>query len=391
MTFEQVYGLTNEMAKEILGQEDLVKEDLSNTVDVGAAFLSAVGVENYLKQLNDRIAKVVFVDRKYAGKLPAVIRDSWEFGSVVEKIAWDALPVAGENESWELIDGSSYDPNIFYKPSISAKCWNKAVTFEIDMSITEKQVKTAFTSASQLNGFYSMIENGIANAMTLRLEGLAKGALRGMAAETYYKEYAASAAGTNKTGVTAINLLKVWNDSHSGSEIYSVSAALTNKEFIKFAIAIMNDMIEKMSGYSTLFNVGGKERFTPKDKLGVAMHSLLKTYSDVYLQSETFHNELTALPNAETLSHWQGSGDDDDIAERTKIYCKSPSGNDVTINGVLGIFYDTDGVAVCCEDMRTTTQYNAKAEFINEFHKFDARYLIDTNENCVLFYCDASA
>ena len=138
MEVKQIYSLMNDVTSEVLGKTDLVKEDLSNVVDVGKELFSASDVDNYVKALVNRVGKTIFVNRKYAGKIPSVVMDSWEFGSVLQKISAD-LPNATENESWELENGTSYDPNIFYKPSVSAKFYNSKVTFEVPLSFTENK------------------------------------------------------------------------------------------------------------------------------------------------------------------------------------------------------------------------------------------------------------
>ena len=158
MKVEQIYSLMNGVTNEILGKTDLVAEDLSNVVDLGTELLGATDVDNYVKSLVNHIGKVIFVNRPYTGSVPSVLMDAWEFGSVLEKISAD-IPEASENEDWELTDGTDYSPNVFYKPVVSAKFFNKKVTFEVNMSFTEKQVKESFSSATQLNGFLSMLYN----------------------------------------------------------------------------------------------------------------------------------------------------------------------------------------------------------------------------------------
>lgn len=165
MEVKQIYALMNNVTTEILGKSDLVKEDLSNVVEVGTEIFGATEVDGYVKSLVNHIGKVIFVNRPYAGNIPSLIMDSWEFGSVLEKISAD-IPNATENESWELENGREYKQDIFYKPSVSAKFFNKMVTFEVPMSFTEKQVKQSFSSASQLNGFVSMIYNAVDKSMT---------------------------------------------------------------------------------------------------------------------------------------------------------------------------------------------------------------------------------
>ena len=155
MTINQIYELVNAATSEILGESAVVAEDLSNVVDIGTEIFNANAVDNYVRSLVNHIGRVIFVNRPYAGNVPSVLMDGWEYGSVLEKITAD-LPEATENESWELTNGESYDPNIFYKPTVSAKFFNKRVTFEIPMSFTERQVKESFSNATQLNGFLSM-------------------------------------------------------------------------------------------------------------------------------------------------------------------------------------------------------------------------------------------
>ena len=144
--------------------------------------------------------------------------------------------------------------------------------------------------------------------------------------------------------------------------------------------------IDRLKSMSTLFNVGGKERFTPREDLHVVFLTNFAKASDMYLQSDTFHKELVALPNYESIPYWQGTGTDYDFDNASKIYVKTASGNDITINGVVGVMFDRDAVAVNNFNRRTTSKWNAKAEFTNYWNKCDARYFNDLNENCVVFF-----
>ena len=185
MKVEQIYSLMNNVTSEILGKTELLKEDLSNVVDVGTELFNSADVDNYVKSLVNHIGKVVFVNRPYSGNVPSVIMDSWEFGSVLEKIQAD-IPQAIENDSWDLTDGESYDTNVFYKPSVSAKFFNKKVTFEVAMSFTELQVKESFSNANQLNGFLSMLYNSVEKSMTVKIDSLVMRTINNMIGETIY-------------------------------------------------------------------------------------------------------------------------------------------------------------------------------------------------------------
>lgn len=390
MNVKQIYELMNNVTSEILGKTDLVAEDLSNIVDVGTEILSNTDTENYVKTLVDRIGKVIFVNRPYSGNVPSVLMDSWEFGSVLQKITAD-LPNATENQSWELEDGKSYDPNVFYKPSVSAKFFNSKVTFEIPCSFTELQVKSSFASASELNGFVSMIYNAVDKAMTIKIDSLVMRTINNMTAQTMYKALGTGTEFTGKTDVKAVNLLKEYNDKFGTT--LTATTCVNNPEFIRYASYVMGLYKDRLGKISTLFNVGGKDRFTPADSLHVVLLSEFAKSADVYLQSDVRHNELTSLPNYETVPYWQASGTNYEFAKTSEINVvikdiegSSTEGITVTATGILGVMFDNDALGVCNTDKRVTTAYNAKAEFYNNWYKFDASYFNDLNENFVVFF-----
>ena len=382
MKVNQIYELMNSVQKEILGEESILNEDLSNIVDIGTALFNASAIDAYVKSLVNHIGKVIFVNRPYSGSVPSALMDGWEFGSVCEKISAD-IPEATENESWELENGASYDTNIFYKPSVTAKFFNSKVTFEVPMSFTEKQVKQSFSSAEQLNGFLSMLYNAVDKSMTIKIDSLVMRTINNMIAETIYADYNGASTST-KSGVRAVNLLKLYNDKFSTS--LTAEAAVTNPEFVRFASYTLGLYSDRLSKISTLFNVEGKARFTSADYLHVVLLSDFAKAADAYLQSDTYHNEFTKLPNAETVPYWQASGTGYDFESVSKIDIKTASGNTVSQTGILGIMFDRDALGVTNLDRRVTTNYNPKAEFYTNWYKFDAGYFNDLSENFVVFF-----
>lgn len=382
MKVSQIYELMNKVTSEILGTSEIVTEDLSNTVDIGTALFDATSIDNYVKSLVNHIGRVIFVNRPYSGSAPSVLMDGWEFGSVLEKVS-ASLPDATENESWELENGASYDPNIFYKPNVTAKFFNKRVTFEIPMSFTEKQVKESFSNAEQLNGFLSMLYNAVDRAMTIKMDSLVMRTINNMVGETLHDAFP-NGAYTGVSSVRAVNLLKLYNDKYA-SEL-TAENAITTPAFIRFASYMMGLWANRMSKVSTLFNVGGQDRFTSPDLLHVILLADFASAADAFLQSDTYHNEFTKLPKAEIVPYWQASGTDYGFANTSKINIKTSSDNAVTVTGVLGVMFDRDALGVTNLDRRVTTNYNPKAEFYSNWYKFDAGYFNDLNENFVVFY-----
>lgn len=387
MEVKQIYKLINSVSGEVLGKTDIVQEDLTGVVDLGTEVFNANAVDNYVKSLVNHIGKVIFVNRPYAGKVPSVLMDAWEFGSVLEKISAD-IPAATENDTWDLQDGQTYAQDTFHKPTVTAKFFNSKVTFEVPVSITERQVKESFSSAEQLNGFLSMIYSAVEKSMTIKADALIMRTINNMVAETLKADKkafgGASVNYASASTVRCVNLLKLYNE-NKGTTL-TAAKAITDPEFIRFASYQMGLYADRMQTVSTLFNVGAKERFTPVDMLHTVLLSDFAKAAQTYLYSDTYNKEQVLLPNAETVPSWQASGKNYDFASVSTINVKSASGEAVNVSGVLGVMFDRDALGVCNLDRRVTTTYNAKAEFFNNYFKFDAGYFNDTNENFVVFF-----
>lgn len=377
----------NSVSKEVLGKTDLVKEDLTGVVDMGTEVFNQNAIDNYVKSLVNHIGKVVFVNRPYSGKVPSVLMDAWEFGSVMEKISAD-IPQAEENESWKLTDGTEYKQDVFHKPTVTAKFFNSKVTFEVPVSITERQVKESFSSAAQLNGFLSMIYNAVDKSMTIKTDALIMRTINNMIAETLDADKTAFGGSTvnysSASTVRCVNLLKLYNTAKNAK--LTAATAIIDPDFIRFAAYQMGLYADRLGSISTLFNIGGKERFTPKDALHTVLLSDFAKAAQTFLYADTYHNEQVLLPKAETVPSWQATGKDYAFANVSKIDVKSASGATISIGGVLGVMFDRDALGVTNSDKRVTTNYNAKAEFFNNYYKFDAAYFNDTNENFVVFF-----
>ena len=409
MEVKQIYSLINSISGEVLGKTDIVAEDLTGIVDLGTEIFNQNALDNYVKSLVNHIGKVIFVNRPYVGKVPSVLMDNWEFGSVLEKISAD-VPEAEENDTWNLKDGTEYKQDVFHKPTVTAKFFNSKVTFEVPVSITERQVRESFSNAAQLNGFISMIYAAVEKSMTIKTDALIMRTINNMIAETVLAD-AVSFGGTKGNLANAdlssastarcVNLLNLYNakyfpailgkDSSPATpnpNALTAKKAITDPDFIRFASYVMGTYSDRLQSISTLFNVGGKERFTPKDMLHVVLLSDFAKAAQTYLYSDTYNRADVLLPQAETVPFWQGSGKAYDFARTGHITVKESGGKSVEITGVLGVMFDRDALGVCNLDRRVTTNYNAKAEFFNNYYKFDAGYFNDTNENFVVFFIE---
>lgn len=381
MTVKQIYELVNASTKQVLGETVILTEDLSNVVDIGTEIFNANAVDNYVKTLVDRIGKVIFVNRPYSGSIPSVLMDSWEYGSVTEKIQMD-LPEAEVNETWELQDGATYDQNFFYQPKITVKFFNQMTTFDIPMSITEKQVQESFTSAQALGSFIGMIWTMIENSMTVKLDSLILMTINNMISLTDSDN-----GGGDAQHVHLLTEYKALNPDFTKTG----ESAMTDLDFLKYCAYRIKLVAGRMTQYSKVFNAEKKSRHTPKDLMHIVLLSDFKNAADVYLQSDTFHNELSALPNSESVQYWQGSGEGTDaftFANTSKINIKDAKGNTYTKSNIIGVIFDRDALGVTKKNTRIRSHVVDKAEFYNYWYKADVGYFNDLSENFVCFLID---
>ena len=392
MKVTQIYEIVNSLTEQVTGKADLVATDLSNIVDVGKEVFDATSVDNYVRKLVDHIGKVVFVNRPYAGNAPSIQMDGWEYGAVLEKIDCD-IPDAEANSTWNLQDGTTYNQDVFHAPvGVTVKFWNKRVTFQVPFSFADDQVKSAFSNATQLNAFFSMIYTKIETSFTIKLDSLIRSTIVNLIAGTLHADYPSDSGYGDSTHVRSINLLLKYNNKFGTT--LTAAKALFDLDFLKFAAREMKLASSHLKDPSYQFNVGGKIRHTPQSEQRIILLDQFAESANVYLQSDTFHNEFVKFPTADIISFWQGVGDAgyefEDVA-KIHVNITDPTEDDsstveIAVSGILGTIFDKQAAAVNCFNRRVTNHYNGLGEFTNFWYKMDAQYFNDFNENCIVFF-----
>lgn len=376
MQVKQVATFVNQALAEAVSATAIVSEDLSNIVDMGNAVFNANAVDNYVKSLVDHIGRVIFVDRAYRGRAPKVLMDAWEYGSVLEKISMET-PEAVENPTWNLQDGQVYEQDKFSAPQITVKFYNSKTTFEVPISITDRQVKESFSGPEQLAGFISMIYTTIENSMTRAMDALIMRAITNFIGATV----------EGAEGGTRLDLKVLYLDLHPEitANTYTLDKALHDPEFLKFAGETIRLTTKLMGTMSRLYNQDSKDRFTPAEDLHLILLSDLVSATSAYLESSTFHKELVALPLFEEVPYWQANSADVNTRS-TVILNKLGDGTEVDVDHkILGVAFDRNALGVSNWNKRTTSHRNNHAEFENLWYKNDAGFFNDLNEQFVVF------
>ena len=379
MQVKQIYQLVNDAAKAVSGEITLPQEDLSNLVDVGKSIANALGYDSFYKALVNRIGKMYFVDRPYTGQLPKLFMDSWQFGSIVGKVQVDDMEVS-ENSTWDIINGASYDPFVVNLPVVSSKFFNKMVTFELDITTPTKQIEQSFVSVDEMNRFLSMVQTMVYNSMEIRIEACALGCVDNLIGATI-----------NAAGASTIHLLTDYQ-TETGVTLTAL-AALSNADFLRWASGRMGLIKSYLKARTAIYNLGGKRRHTPEDKLHFVALAQFAEACKNQMYSTTYHDEFVTLPKYEEVAFWQGAGTGFALADVSKIDVvaivdEAGTTANVSKSYIVGVMFDEDAAGVLQPRKRVTTQYNPKNETYNDFHKWESRYFNDFNEQCVVFVLD---
>lgn len=373
---------------QVTGAAVVVNEDLSNLVDVGKAVLDYTGASNtnydsFVRSLIDHVGRVMLWDRVYASQAPNILMDSWEYGSILEKVRCEA-PEARDNATWDLFNypqdgGAAYpDPFELSKPSVAAKFFNSKSTYEVPITIVDVQLREAFQSAEQLSSFVAMIENRIRMKMTLCNDALVMATINNL-------------IGQKAARGRIINLLALYNAGpNAGGTPVTAANALTDKEFLRFASKTIAQYRKYLATASVLYNEGSYLTFTPSDRLKFIANTEFAKSLDAYLYSDTYHDEFVKLPGYEEIAFWQGTGTSTDnrLVIDVTVDMSDTTGltkAEVSDSGVLAVMFDRDAAAVCNQNYRVTSIYNPRGEYYNYFYKWDAMYMNDILENCVVF------
>lgn len=373
MKVNDIHEFVNSVVKQAFGETAVVATDMTGLVALGDKVLnSATDKDAFIGAFVDRIGKTIISSRKYTRRQRQIIRDLFEYGSILQKIYTEPYK-ATQNPKYDLTDGESIDQYVINKPDSKQKLFDGANNFEIDATIWDTQLQSAFTSWEQMAAFIDSVFVSIDNTVEVELEQC-----ENMAIANFIGEKLA------KGGIGVINCLQQFN-SDTGANI-TAAQAWHSVDFWKWFGKKFRMIMKQMEKPSRLFNNDGYMRHTPVDYQVVEIHAEALEAINTYVQSDTFHNEFTALPNGNEVLYWQGSGQEFGQGETTSIDITTSSGVAVKTTGIIGFIHDIEAIGMMVNKPRVTTSpHNAKGEYTNYFYKQELRYFNDLSENGVVF------
>lgn len=378
MDIKQVATILNTINREMTGETAIVSEDLSNIVDIGKQLTADMTAEeitkymdNYAKKIIDKVGRTIIVDRTYKSTAPNIIRDSWEYGGIMEKVRVTVGDLE-DDTTWNLTAGDTPEQYKYTPADLSAKYYDKYDTFQTQISIPEKTLRSAFNSVQDMNRLISAIENKVTTKMAYSTDNLIRRTVNNMVLEC---------AKANRY----VSLITLFNTGRAQADQLSPNQpeiAVKNADFLRFAIATINKYRRLFTELSTQYGGEGYVNFTPLENQKLILQADFVEGARINMESDTFNKELVQIKgNFDEVSYWQAGRD----AFHIKGTPASGGSAITTFPAVIGILFDEDACAVELEDSQVTSNYAANGRFYNYFHYANARYMNDMSENVIVF------
>ena len=384
MNVNQIYSVLNSINAEMYGDSAFEVVDLSGFVSLGNAVLASVqGRDKFLNTLYDRIAKTVIRSLDLDIEYPSLMRDTIEYGAIIQKLSVEPRDAKTRND-WNVgtMDADDVAAAMFSidKPAIRQKFFSGVNAWEVDTTIPDNILKTAFTSPENMAAFLTAIMTATEDSIIMSINNTNRFAVNNFIGEKI------------NSGQNVIHLLTEYGD----ESLDTIDKAIVDKGFLRFASKKIADVIRYMNMPSKLYNEEGAVRRTARDNMHVFLLGDYASATKTYLESDTFHNELVALPYYNEVSCWQAMGSTADsetsrpytapnLAYTSRLAITTAGGASVSQTGIIGLIADREAIATTIYERETTADRLNRLSITQRTDKVNIGYLNDLSENGCIF------
>lgn len=383
MKVNQIATMLNNTFSEVIGESALIAEDLSNIVDVGRTITSSTAwgdnFDRYVAKIIDKVGRSIFVDRPYTGDDLGLTRESWDYGSVMEKVRVEVGDYV-DNKAWQLTDSPA--PSFsgifdFDSPAeAQAKYFNQKDTLRLKICLPRNQMESAFTSAANMQRFIGAIENRIRTRREIAQEMLA------------YRTENNLIAAKLQTGMNIVNLLSEYAAA-TGDTTTTAATALATPEFLRYCVRRFKTDKKLLAKFSGNYNCENYGTFTPADRLKVFALTDFATAVETVLRSQTYHDNFVTLDGYREVPYWQGRGTSDSFTDRSTIYAYPDIENATSVlqnqSGIVFVMQDRDAAMIANEELPVDVIYNPEGRFYKYWYGLDCSYYNDLAENVIVY------
>lgn len=379
---KQIYTIVNEIASQAMGTTAITAVDNSSLIALGNTVLGSNETKNnFINTLTDRIGRTIVSYRAYHSHFPDFERDSIEWGNILQKLKI-AMPEAEEDQSYNLVDGSSVDQYKINKAKVEQLLFTTETPWQTHITVHLEQLEKAFLNANAMGTFISGMFGEVQNRIELAMENLSMNCVNNYIAEL---ELASTTSPSRK-----IRLLTEYKDMTGVDHTTTPLNALDDEDFLKYFVRRVNSISTTME-YMTkgMFNSApdGSQvennytRHTPKSEQNLMLFIDLVNALKTNVNSKSFNMEQVAIDIPfKTVPFWQS------MDTPTDIEVKTASGSSSTVGLVMGFLFDREALGTFKKKYKSlTSPVNAAGQYYNVFYHMITMYFNDLTENAVFF------
>lgn len=387
LTAKQIYTIVNEVAQQAMGAKAIAVIDNTGLIALGNTVLGSNDtVNNFINALTDRIGRTIVSFRAYHSHFPDFERDSIEWGNILQKLKI-GMPDAEEDQSYNLVDGSSVDQYKINKAKVNQLLFTSETPWQTHITVHLDELEKAFVDSTAMGTFISGMFGEVQNRIELAMENLSMDCVNNYIAEIYSRREVAGSK--NRT----FKLVTLYKDATGVDHTTEPLNALDDEEFLKFTVRLINKISSTMEymttgRFNTPANVGDATnttvytRHTPKSEQKMMLFIDLVNALKTNINSKAFNMEQVAIDIPfMTVPFWQA------IDTPAGIHINKTASNAVaTVPNVMGILYDREAMGTYKKQYNSlTSPINAAGRYYNVFYHMRTLFFNDLTENAVIF------
>ena len=335
--------------------------------------------------MTDRIGRTIVSFRAYYSHFPDFERDSIEWGNILQKLKI-AMPEAEEDQSFNLVDGTSVDQYKINKAKVNQMLFTSETPWQTHITVHLDALEKAFVDSNAMGAFISGMFGEVQNRIELAMETLSMDCVNNYIAEIYRRP-----TKTNRI----VKLVTLYKDATGVDHTTEPLNALDDEEFLKFTVRTINKislLFERMT--NGMFNSSGitttgyvedspaYSRHTPKSEQRMMLHMDLVNALKTNINSKAFNMEQVAVDIPfMTVPFWQNP------QKPTGISVSLASvKQETTVSLIMGVLYDREAMGTYKKKYTSlTSPINAAGKYYNVFYHMITMYFNDLTENGVIF------
>ena len=384
----QVYQVINSANKQAWGADALQITDTQGLIAFGN-FLrndaTADSMEIWMGKISNIISKTIIRGNRAVEEDDLNLEvDEFTWGGILRVLR--VVPIDVEHNTEYDLGDQAFDPFKIKTPKVIQKLYSKYGTFEGMVTITDKQLFTAFDSESALMAFYDAVYQQLVNIMAVAKKTYDRLALASFIAEKFKLQE------TQPEKLHTFDIGKAYRDDTGNSLVRAEALEGLDGEFLRYCAKKIPQIKKQMGAYTAAFNATQAPDLIPQQTKGDYMKFYIldniESGFNAYLYSDTYHNEMVKIDTYKTVPYWQGVGNNKPFsaANTSKISVYAPSdGTEVTKDGIIAVMMDKDAVTTCYKEEKAES-VRVPTKGINHLKYVTYMYAVDTLANGIVFY-----